>query len=227
MTWATLAGAVLFPVPLSAIMGQAAPDDQRTDVSTAARTPTADWAEAGTYPIAPGVHRVPLPLPTDGLRAVNVYVLETARSLVLIDGGWALAESQAALAAALAALGGGLGDIRHFLVTHVHRDHYTQAVQLRREFGSKVSLGAGEAEAIAVLLAGGSRPLEPLLGDRPVAGERADRVPIHAGATPAGPLLFPRQLRVNGRGLAGPALAPPGCGRGSGRDRRSWTGRAR
>ena len=130
-------------------------------MSTAARTPTADWAEAGTYPIAPGVHRVPLPLPTDGLRAVNVYVLETARSLVLIDGGWALAESQAALAAALAALGGGLGDIRHFLVTHVHRDHYTQAVQLRREFGSKVSLGAGEAEAIAVLLAGGSRPLEP------------------------------------------------------------------
>ena len=69
-------------------------------MSTAARTPTADWAEAGTYPIAPGVHRVPLPLPTDGLRAVNVYVLETARSLVLIDGGWALAESQAALAAA-------------------------------------------------------------------------------------------------------------------------------
>ena len=130
-------------------------------MSTAARTPTADWAEAGTYPIAPGVHRVPLPLPTDGLRAVNVYVLETARSLVLIDGGWALAESQAALAAALAALGGGLGDIRHFLVTHVHRDHYTLAVQLRREFGSKVSLGAGEAEAIRVLLAGGTRPLEP------------------------------------------------------------------
>ena len=130
-------------------------------MSTPARTSTADWAEPGAYPVAPGVHRVPLPLPTDGLRAVNVYVLETARSLVLIDGGWALAESRAALVTALAALGAGLGDIRHFRVTHVHRVHYTQAVQLRREFGSKVSLGAGEAEAIRVLLAGGSRPLEP------------------------------------------------------------------
>lgn len=130
-------------------------------MTTPAGTTTADWAQPGVFPVAPGVHRIPLPLPTDGLRAVNVYLLEAAGSLVLIDGGWALPDSRAALAAALAGLGYQLGDIRHFLVTHVHRDHYTQAVQLRREFGSRVSLGAGEAEAIAVLLAGGSRPLEP------------------------------------------------------------------
>ena len=122
---------------------------------------TADWADPGLFTVAPGVHRVPLPLPTDGLRAVNVYVVEDGDGLVLIDGGWALAESRQALAAALAALGCGLGDVRHFLVTHVHRDHYTQAVELRRLFGSKVSLGAGEHEAIRVLLAGGRRPFEP------------------------------------------------------------------
>jgi glyoxylase-like metal-dependent hydrolase (beta-lactamase superfamily II) len=133
------------------------------------------------------VHRVPLPLPTDGLRAVNVYVLEAARSLVLIDGGWALAESRAALATALAGLGGGLGDIRHFLVTHVHRDHYTQAVQLRREFGSKVSLGAGEAEAIKVLLAGGSRPLEPQIRQLVASGAEVVLQRLRAaGAIPPG-----------------------------------------
>ena len=51
---------------------------------------TQDWTEPGVFPVAPGVHRVPLPLPTDRLRAVNVYVLEAGDGLVLIDSGWAL-----------------------------------------------------------------------------------------------------------------------------------------
>jgi glyoxylase-like metal-dependent hydrolase (beta-lactamase superfamily II) len=134
------------------------------DTGTAgAGATTGDWTEPGTYQVAPGVHRVPLPLPTDGLRAVNVYVLQDAGGLVLIDSGWALEQSRDALAAGLARLGAGLGDVRHFLVTHVHRDHYTQAVELRREFGSKISLGAGEQAAMTALLAGGRRPFEPQL----------------------------------------------------------------
>jgi glyoxylase-like metal-dependent hydrolase (beta-lactamase superfamily II) len=121
-------------------------------------TATGDWTEPGVYAISPGVHRVPLPLPTDGLRAVNVYAIEDSDGLVLIDSGWALAASREALSTALATLGCGLGDVRHFLITHLHRDHYTQAIELRRLFGSKVSLGAGEGPAIEVLLAGGERP---------------------------------------------------------------------
>ena len=124
---------------------------------------TADWTDPGLFTVAPGVHRVPLPLPTDGLRAVNVYAVEDGDGLVLIDSGWALAESRQALAAALATLGCGLGDVRHVLVTHVHRDHYTQAVELRRIFGSKVSLGAGEHPAIRAVLAKDARPFEPQL----------------------------------------------------------------
>jgi glyoxylase-like metal-dependent hydrolase (beta-lactamase superfamily II) len=131
---------------------------------------TGGWADPGLFTIAPGVHRVPLPLPTDGLRAVNVYVLEDVDGLVLVDGGWALAESRQALAAALATLGCELGDIRHFLVTHVHRDHYTQAVELRRIFGSKVSLGAGEHPAIRAVLADGARPFAPQLRQLRVSG---------------------------------------------------------
>jgi glyoxylase-like metal-dependent hydrolase (beta-lactamase superfamily II) len=130
-------------------------------VSAEAEASTGHWADPGLFTVAPGVHRVPLPLPTDGLRAVNVYVVEDGDGLVLIDSGWALSESREALAAALATLGCGFGDVRHFLVTHVHRDHYTQAVELRRIFGSKVSLGAGEHEAIRAILADGARPFEP------------------------------------------------------------------
>ena len=56
-----------------------------------AKATTHDWTAPGVYPVAPGVHRVPLPLPTDGLRAVNVYVVEDDGGLVLIDSGWARA----------------------------------------------------------------------------------------------------------------------------------------
>jgi len=156
-------------------------------VSAETEAGTADWTDPGLFIVAPGVHRVPLPLPTDGLRAVNVYAVEDGDGLVLIDSGWALAESRQALAAALAALGCGLGDVRHFLVTHVHRDHYTQAVELRRIFGSKVSLGAGEHEAIRVLLAGGRRPFEPQLRQLQASGAGVVLERLRAlGAAPRG-----------------------------------------
>ena len=135
-----------------------------------AKATTHDWTAPGVYPVAPGVHRVPLPLPTDGLRAVNVYVVEDDGGLVLIDSGWALERARTALTSALAALGAGLGDIRSFLVTHVHRDHYTLAVQLRREFGSAVSLGLGERQAIAALSGGTASPFTPQLAELRASG---------------------------------------------------------
>ncbi len=102
------------------------------------------WVQPGAFEVAAGVHRIPLPLPNDGLRAVNVYTVATPGGLVLVDAGWALEESRQALVDGLALLGAGLGDIEAFLVTHVHRDHYTQAVTVRRELGTRVSLGVGE-----------------------------------------------------------------------------------
>jgi glyoxylase-like metal-dependent hydrolase (beta-lactamase superfamily II) len=111
------------------------------------------WTQPGTYEIAPGtgVYRVPLPLPNDGLRAVNVYAIADGDQVVLVDSGWALAESEALLAKSLAEIGYGLGDIREFLVTHVHRDHYTQAIAIRRLHGTPVALGEGERPAIKAI----------------------------------------------------------------------------
>jgi glyoxylase-like metal-dependent hydrolase (beta-lactamase superfamily II) len=94
--------------------------------------------------VAPGVHRLPLPLPMDGLRAVNVYVIETGDGLVLVDGGWAVPESRKVFESSLQELGYGVRDIRRFLVTHMHRDHYTQASVVGREVGAQVSLGLGD-----------------------------------------------------------------------------------
>lgn len=108
------------------------------------RTTGNEWTEPGAHLVAPGVHRVPLPLPNDGLRAVNVYLLETEGALVAVDGGWAIQAARDLLEDALSSLGATISDIRHFLITHVHRDHYTQAVAIRRDTGASVSLGRGE-----------------------------------------------------------------------------------
>lgn len=118
-----------------------------------------DWTLAGVYEVSEGVYRIPLPMPQDGLRAVNAYALTADDDLVLIDSGWGIVEARESLDAALNALGRRLADVRQFLVTHVHRDHYGLAVALRREFGSKVSLGEGEREAIRLLSDPGHDPV--------------------------------------------------------------------
>ena len=112
------------------------------------------WTEPGAWPVAPGVHRIPLPLPMDGLQAVNVYAIETDDGLTLIDGGWAIEVARTLLEKSLSDVGFDVRDIKRFLVTHVHRDHYTQAVTIRREFGSHVSLGIGDKPTLDVIQAG-------------------------------------------------------------------------
>ncbi|HEY3630484.1 MAG TPA: MBL fold metallo-hydrolase [Jatrophihabitantaceae bacterium] len=119
------------------------------------------WTESGAHPVGEGVYRIPLPLPQDGLRAVNVYAIADGEQVVLIDSGWALAESTELLTRALDGIGYGLDDIREFLVTHVHRDHYTQAVAIRRTHGTPVALGDGEQlglDAIREAIRTGERP---------------------------------------------------------------------
>jgi glyoxylase-like metal-dependent hydrolase (beta-lactamase superfamily II) len=110
--------------------------------------PPADWTAVGAYQVAPSVYRIPLPLPGDGLRAVNVYAIDHGDSLTLIDAGWAVAETTAALEHGLAELGQTFTDISRILVTHVHRDHYSYAVELRQRWGTHIALGIGEAGSL-------------------------------------------------------------------------------
>ena len=109
------------------------------------------WTAEGAWRVADGIHRIPLPLPMDGLRAINVYVVETDTGLTLIDGGWAIQVARDLLERCLRDLGHGFGDIDRFLVTHVHRDHYTMATVLGHEYGAEVALGADEKPALDLL----------------------------------------------------------------------------
>jgi glyoxylase-like metal-dependent hydrolase (beta-lactamase superfamily II) len=109
------------------------------------------WTRPTAEQLADGVSRIPLPMPGDHLKAVNVYALEEADGLTLIDGGWAQPAARAALDVGLAAIGARPSSIKRILVTHAHHDHYTLAVMLRREFGIPIALGAGERASIETL----------------------------------------------------------------------------
>ncbi|MDO5501628.1 MAG: MBL fold metallo-hydrolase [Actinomycetia bacterium] len=128
------------------------------------------WAQEGAWAVAPGVYRIPLPLPGDGLIAINVYVIETDDGLTLIDGGWSIAAARNVLERSLASIEYRFSDIRTFLVTHVHRDHYTQARLLGTEFGAAVALGIGE------------RPTLDLIQSRPAGAGANARVLRECGA---------------------------------------------
>jgi glyoxylase-like metal-dependent hydrolase (beta-lactamase superfamily II) len=144
------------------------------------------WTAPGAFAVAAGVHRIPLPLPNDALRAVNVYAIEDGDGLVLIDSGWALALARTRLETALAGLGHGLGDVTRFLITHVHRDHYTQAVALRREFGTRISLGIGERPSLELSAGGSELRLAPQLRRLRAcgAGQLGDRLRKALAARP-------------------------------------------
>ena len=122
-----------------------------------------DWTAPGAHAVADGVWRIPLPLPDDGLRAVNVYAIADGEHVVMVDGGWALPHSERLLASALDDIGYGLEHISKFLVTHAHRDHYTQAAAVRRRFGTKVLLGEHERASLDLIGPGAVRPELPHL----------------------------------------------------------------
>jgi glyoxylase-like metal-dependent hydrolase (beta-lactamase superfamily II) len=142
-----------------------------------------DWTAPGVYEVVPGVHRIPLPLPNDGLRAVNVYAVTGSDGPVLIDSGWSIPDAKVLLREGLAQLGAEFSDVQRFLVTHVHRDHYSQAINLRRDFGTRVTLGAQERSSLEITMrpgrAGGEEQVAYLreLG----AGSIADLMEKHTG----------------------------------------------
>ncbi|MBZ5734755.1 MBL fold metallo-hydrolase [Nocardioides sp. TRM66260-LWL] len=109
------------------------------------------WSDEGAWEVEPGLWRIPLPLPMDGLKAINVYALAADDGLTLVDGGWAIPQARALLDECLRSVGSGFGDIRRFLVTHIHRDHYTMARVLGTELGVPVSLGRGDEPGLHLL----------------------------------------------------------------------------
>ncbi len=109
------------------------------------------WTEPGVEDLGGGVYRIPLPLPMEGLKAVNVYAITDAGGVDLIDAGIAMVQARERLTEGLRQLGYQLGDIRNFFVTHIHIDHYSLAVELRKTLRAVITLGEGERANVAAL----------------------------------------------------------------------------
>ena len=108
-----------------------------------------DWMEPGAHRVVKGVYRIPLPLPLKELQTINAFLLIDGDDAILVDPGFASAESERQLAAALNSLGLGFTEVRQILSTHTHWDHYSQAIVLRAKYGIPMGVGKEERHTIA------------------------------------------------------------------------------
>ncbi|MCW2757168.1 MAG: hypothetical protein JWO46_914, partial [Nocardioidaceae bacterium] len=136
--------------------------------------------------------------------------------LVLVDGGWAIPESRKVFDASLKEIGYTVSDIRRFLVTHMHRDHYTQAIAIRDEIGSHVALGIGDKPTIDLINdrpegESGNTSRLVLAGADPLIDAWAhlweDEPPMGLGAPDE---WLDRDLRIDLKGRSLDAVATPG-----------------
>lgn len=110
------------------------------------------WTEPGVEDLGGGVYRIPLPLPGDALKAVNVYAIASGEGVYLVDAGMATEGAKEQLSGALGTIGYGLGDVRNLFITHIHRDHYTLAMALRTSLRGEIMIGEGERANLTAIL---------------------------------------------------------------------------
>lgn len=191
-------------------------------MSARATSRAADWTQGGPEEVASAIFRIPLPLPGDGLKAVNAYLVRGPNGDLLIDCGWVHPSSWEVLTGALRRLGSGLGAIRHLFATHVHGDHLGAAGRIRDAGGAFVTLGLGDKETAQVLATAPelARTRTRELLRRHGAAEVAEAIERAAAASPRPPWLSPLpdlfigggELRFDGRALE--VLPTPGHTRG-------------
>jgi glyoxylase-like metal-dependent hydrolase (beta-lactamase superfamily II) len=77
-----------------------------------------------TQQVAPGIHRLVLPLWGGELPEVNVYAIENGSDLMLVDAGYDSDLAREALTEQLASFGAKAADVKCLFITHMHFDHY-------------------------------------------------------------------------------------------------------
>lgn len=108
-----------------------------------------------------GISQIHVPIPSEFLADVNVYVIQGDKGVTLIDAGWDAPEAIKAIEDGLAEAGAGYKDIELIIATHIHPDHYGLAGRLREQSGAKLALH----KADAALLETRYRVVDPLLNE--------------------------------------------------------------
>ena len=105
---------------------------------TRAERQEAQAASDEVVEVAPGVLRLQLPIPLQGLRHVNTYALEDERGWTVVDPGMPGPLSWRALEQRSRTAGFRVDDIHTVVVTHSHPDHFGGAGKLREAVGADV-----------------------------------------------------------------------------------------
>lgn len=90
-----------------------------------------------TRSLGGGIHLIPAPLPFKSPAWVNVYAIESAGGLLLIDCGADWAPGREALAQGLTDLGLNGASVHTLVVSHLHPDHVGMSARLVRERGCR------------------------------------------------------------------------------------------
>ncbi|HEX6541187.1 MAG TPA: MBL fold metallo-hydrolase [Ktedonobacterales bacterium] len=113
---------------------------QSVPADETARFPKQDGPEQ----VAPGVWRIPVPLPF-ALRSANVYLVDDGPGQrILIDSGLGLPADEQALRSGLAQAGVALEDLSALVLTHAHPDHIGLSGLIHAEAHAPVYILAGE-----------------------------------------------------------------------------------
>lgn len=98
--------------------------------------------------IAPGLWRLPMPIPGHTLGGVCAFLVRDADGYVLLDSGMAIPAAMEAFDGHLAALGVPVTALHTIVATHCHPDHLGQAARLRDLSGARVWLHALDAPLV-------------------------------------------------------------------------------
>lgn len=98
--------------------------------------------------VRPGLWSIPVPIPSNSLRYVFVYLFETDQGPFIVDAGWNTEEAFDALSAGIEAAGSSISHVQGVLVTHIHPDHYGLAGRVREASGAWIALHPADAALI-------------------------------------------------------------------------------
>jgi metallo-beta-lactamase class B len=151
-------------------------------------TATFEIPSEWTRPAKP--FRIVGPIYYVGTEGIAVYLVETRKGLILLDGG--LEENVPAIESNIVQLGFRLRDVKLLLSSHAHFDHVAGLARLKRDTGASFAASVGDRAA----LESGSPPSEISYGIfrfPPVKVDRvlADGQPLHLGNIVMTPVVTP------------------------------------
>jgi glyoxylase-like metal-dependent hydrolase (beta-lactamase superfamily II) len=132
--------------------------------------------------VAPGVHRVTLPLPFPP-REVAAWLLEGEGGHTLVDTGMDTPTARGALRDGAARLGVTPDSLRYVVLTHGHIDHYGMAGPVRAWSGAHVVMHEREEALIRAFVDGWPTDRALALDELGAQGVPADVVPQLVAAT--------------------------------------------